>query len=158
MEFIDPQKANTKESAARMFGSTVMRLLVYVHDVCLHTPINHNAAHNDAPEITDYIGDLRKKYRTVYDGIMSPEQVIEKIGPILFNWRGYITTYDVSFFITTDLINLFSVAGAKQNPKLVDNDLRDQLARVLTDESRVIVFDALNLLLILYSRYTTFTH
>jgi hypothetical protein len=94
----------------------------------------------------------------VYDGIMSPEQVIEKIGPILFNWRVYITTYDASFFITTDLISLFSVAGAKQNPKSVDNDLRDQLARVLTDESRVIVFDALNLLLILYSRYITFAH
>lgn len=146
IEFVDPSRATTREGAARMFGTTILRVMTYLCDF---------ADRKQMQSIAQYIKNLRQKFRLVYDSVLSPNQIIEKVGPVLFAWRKPIGKYDEKFFLETDLGTLFSTAGASEASDIMTPALRTQLAQALDEDSRNIIFDSLNTLIHIYCRYKT---
>ena len=142
MDFCDPETAITQEQCAKMFCSTIQRLLAFA----IRNVSDDNCA--------NMIDEVRSKYRMA-EGFLTREQLTEKIGVVLLGWSQQICEYDVDFFIHTDLASLIGDVDADANVDEVpiSDKIRSTFYHSTTEQIRTVIMDALNLMLILYARY-----
>lgn len=147
MEFVDPNQAQTKNDIAQLFSATIYRLLTYL---IKYIP--------DA-SCAEFAKDMRNKYTFARDTLLSYEEITESVGAVIATWRTQIIAYDSEFFERTDITQLFPanvVKHLRTNQSGVDfNEMRAKFYRVLDENMRVTVLNALNLLLVLYARYVS---
>jgi hypothetical protein len=148
MELVDPQRANSREMCAKMFGSMLMRTITYVRNECSRRECARMP-------IALTMEDAHQKFRLVYGNIVSPVQVLNKVGPVLFKWRAKIISYDEAFFLETNIAQLLSDAGAedKDSPIPINNSTRDELIRALNKNAIREIFRAFNVMLTLFAKY-----
>jgi hypothetical protein len=139
MEFCNPSDARTPEQYARMFCTMIKRVLDYA---CRNVADAHCAALLDA---------ARAKYRAAFDFLLTREQITEKIGAILMRWEQPIVNYNIAFFLEHNIADL--VAATELASDSPSEDPRARFYRATTPRAREVVLDALNNMLILYSRY-----
>lgn len=143
MEFCDPERATTPDLCARYFCTMILRTLTFAVK---------NVTDDQCVSVLD---EIRAKYRTASDTIMTFEQITEQVGSVIIKWAPQINNYDEDFFLVTDLQSLVgNDANARQNP-VTDSD-RKRFYRMTTKRTRTVILDALNLMLILYARYRSF--
>lgn len=138
MEFYDPNKATNSTICAQYFCSTVHRAITF---------IIKNIRNEKCVLLLD---ELRSKFILARDTILTLEQITENVGAQLFRWRAQIEARDDTFFERTSIAEL---VGTDSASRYVRDEDRMLLYRATTPETRAVLFDALNLLLILYARY-----
>lgn len=141
MNFGNPDDAKNAQECAKMFCSTVTRVLTYATKQITDS------------ECADILEEIKMKFISARDAVCTPEYLTEKIGATIIKWRTKIMEYDTDFFMTMNIANLF---GGENAPEL--NDVtRSKFYKSTTSEMRTIVFDALNLMLILYAKFRVHT-
>lgn len=144
MEYPNSDDAKTPDQCAEMFCRMIRRLLTFVtkqvvDDECLAV-----------------LEGISSKFRLACDTLLTQEEILEKVGVVIYKWGTPIRNYDDKFFMQTDLMSLFNDANIDtQTPSSIpaSDSLRERFARALNQRSRTTILDALNLMLILYARY-----
>ena len=148
MEFHDPDKAKTRDDCAMMFCSTIHRALSFL-------------VKNVADDVvSNKLAELRNKYRTAYGTIISGEQIIAGVGPVIIQWRRQIEAYDDQFFFDADIMSIIGnigAHGAAMDPTEYD-DWRARFAQHTSKSTRETVLDALNLMIILYAKFVVLSN
>jgi hypothetical protein len=144
-QFPDVAKLTTRDECARAFCSLVARLITHL--------IKHITDH----DCLDILDEIQGKYRLARDTAFTNEQIIERMGHTLLKWSLPIKNHDERFFLQSSLDSLISDAVTKESepPSVAINDKnRELLARALTPNLRTILFDVLNVMIIIYAKYS----
>jgi hypothetical protein len=142
------EMADSREKCARFFNVQIKKLFMYL-----------------AKNIVDRecllkVCELKDKFNIACDTIYTYEQIVEKIGPVLQKWIEKIIKYDYEFFKQTNITILLTDACGKNisaAEKNINDETRVIFDRSLTQNMRIVIFDALNILLRLYARYNILT-
>lgn len=153
IEFHRPERAHSREDNARMFCSMIARALTYSSCKCRDEKLKRD------------IIFAREKFHTIRSYV-SESLIVGKIGPILLNWREQIERYDDNFFATVDIVDVIATIaqtdqdGARDIAHTVERAPVDDCARyraafvrATTSRERVVLFDVLRLLLVLYAQH-----
>jgi len=137
MEFIDPHSGKDSGECAEFFCKMTLRMLTYAIG-----KVSNGACVQALDEIR---GIYRKALGTAY----THEQMTEKIGAFLWKFNDPISRYDDNFFKTFDFMSMFA-SGAPVEKYV---GMRSSFYDGTTAAARGVVFDALNIMLILYAHY-----
>lgn len=153
IEFHRPERARSREDNARMFCSMIARALTYSSSKCTDIQMRR------------MIIEARAKFHAMRSYV-SESLIVEKVGPILLNWRTQINNYDDNFFTTVDIADVImqivqtdqggerNIAHTVERAPVDDcARYRDAFARATTKHDRVVLFDVLRLLLVLYAQH-----
>ncbi len=138
MEFIDPDTTRSAEQSTKGFCSMLMRLLTYM---------SKTVSSRDCVLALD---EIRSKYRTALGTVYTYEDMTERVGVFLMKFETAIQAYDDNFLRSFDFAGIF---GEKSEQYVA---LRSSFFGGTTLETRTVMFDALNNLLLLYARYCVY--